>query len=110
MNRTRAKSSCPDCNEVPKANASGSLTCACKNKQWQRIQGTRGTEEEEKLLTRMGFEVTQDCQGDVYYIGPDGQIIWLYSDSEWICHEAPADCGSLEKYFDWLPGKIRAAV
>ena|SRR5271157_3909373 len=105
MNRTRAaESRCPVCNELPKDNASGSFTCAC-NTPWHRCRGEKGAEEEHLLLASKGFQMAQDCQGDVYYIGPEGQIIWLYSDSEWICDEAPADCGSLEKYFDWLEGE-----
>jgi hypothetical protein len=52
MNRTRVRGRCLDCNQVPKANASGSLTRACKDRRRQRIQGIQGTEEDERLLTR----------------------------------------------------------
>lgn len=101
MSRTRAESRCCDCNEVPKDDGSGRLTCAC-NKTWQRCLGQPGTEEEETLLASKGFKMARDCQGDVYYIGQEGQIIWLYGDSEWSGSAAPPGCSSLEEYFDWL--------
>lgn len=35
--------------------------------------------------------------GDVYYIGPFGHLIWLYSGSEWFSDKAPAHCKTLKE-------------
>lgn len=50
----------------------------------------------------MGFQVTKDCQGDVYYVASEGPIIHLYPNNEWGCDAAPGHCKSLEEYSAWL--------
>jgi hypothetical protein len=100
MNRTRAAEFCEVCNEAPAENASGALTCRC-NRVWCRRKGEIGTQEEQTLLASKGFELAQDIQGDRYYIGREGQLLWLYADGEWTCDKAPPDCNSLIEYFHW---------
>jgi len=102
MKRKRAESRCPDCNEVPKVDANGDITCACK-KLWYQRKGVAGTDEEKLFLESKGFQIAQDCQGDVYYVWPDAaHIVHLYPNNEWYCDKAPADCSSLEEYLTWL--------
>lgn len=82
MRRTRSAGECATCKKTPSEDASGRLTCACGTP-WVRRWGIKGTPEEEDLLQRSGFEVTQHCKGDVYYVVPNGPIIHLYAGDEW---------------------------
>lgn len=97
-NRKRATGKCPDCREIPKPDESGRLRCACIRKAWTVRRGERGTDEEHIFLTKAGFQMMTDVQGDVYYVGPFGHIIWLYPEGEWCGDKAPAACTSLEEY------------
>jgi hypothetical protein len=76
MNRTRSASECATCKQAPKEDESGRLTCAC-GALWVLRWGIKGTPEEEALLEQSGCRVTQDIQGNVYYVGPAGHIIYL---------------------------------
>ena len=62
-----------------------------------RYKGVKGNDQEHAFLTNAGF-VTTDADGDVYYVGPLGHIVWLYSEGEWCADKAPAACTSLEEY------------
>lgn len=79
----------------------------CRSRSKYVRRGEKGTEEDEKLLTRMGFEIAKDCSGDVYYVAPEGCILHLYSEYAWDCDAAPAHCRSLEDYSIWLEQKRR---
>ena len=101
MNRTRAESRCAVCKELPKEHQSGRLTCAC-GRVWRRLIGEEGAGKEKALLELNGFEMTRDCQGDVYYVLPGaGHIIHLYSNGTWDSDKA-ADDWSLDEYLAWL--------
>jgi hypothetical protein len=108
MTRTRALVRCPDCNEVPNENDEGTLKCRCPNVRWEYRKGVPGTAEEE-LLTSNGFQRTEDCRGDVYYVPDIGPIIHLYRNNEWECDPVPDDCGSLEAYLAWRRKKLDQA-
>ena len=103
MNRTRSASECATCNQAPKEDESGRLTCAC-GKTWLRCWGAKGTSEEEALLKLSGF-TAQDVGRDVYYVGPYGHIIYLYAGGEWDSDKAPRD-QSLEDYLAWIREKL----
>ena len=101
MDRTRAEGRCAACGEFPKDNETGTLTCACGTS-WYRCLGEEGTQEDKALLKRNGFQMAQDCQGDVYYVLPGtGHIIHLYPDGTWDSDKA-AQGSSLKQYFAWL--------
>lgn len=91
---------CPDCNEVPKEK-DGILTCGC-SRTWQHLRAERGTAEEERRLADNGFEYATSADGDLYYVGPLDHIIHLYPNGEWDSDKAPANCSSLETYFELL--------
>ncbi|HXY78419.1 MAG TPA: hypothetical protein VEH47_06355 [Candidatus Acidoferrales bacterium] len=97
-NRKRATGQCPDCKDTPKVADDGRLRCRCADKVWAGRQGVRGSEEEYTFMTNAGFEMTGDVQGDVYYVGPFGHIVWLYPDGEWFADKAPVEYLSLEEY------------
>jgi len=107
MNRTRSASECATCKQAPKEDESGRLTCACGTP-WVRCWGVKGTPEEEALLEQNAFRVTQDVQGDVYYVGPYGHIIHLYASGEWNSDKAPRE-QSLDDYLASMREK-RAAL
>ena len=100
--RTVTAFPCPDCNETPKENETGKLTCACEGKQWERTPAIKGTEEDERLLASMGFVLTTDREKDIYYWSSPGIIIHLYPGNEWSCDSAPEQCQTLEGYVEWL--------
>jgi hypothetical protein len=81
MDRKRSSGECPVCEEAPKYDGAGRLTCACGTS-WERCWGIKGTPEEEALLEQSGFSATQDVQGDVYYFWR-GHIIHPYANGEW---------------------------
>jgi hypothetical protein len=65
--------------------------------------GRRGTEEEHSRFTSIGFQIAEDCRGEVYYVLPDtGHILYLYADGTWFSDKAPTDCHTLDDYFAWL--------
>ena len=97
-NRKRATGQCPDCKGTPKASEDGRLRCRCAGKVWSGRKGVRGSDEEDIILTTAGFTMTADIQGDVYYLGPFGHIVWLFPEGEWFADKAPAECTSLEEY------------
>lgn len=97
-NRKRATGQCPDCKDTPKAGEDGWLRCRCADRVWSGRKGVRGGDDENFFLTRSGFEMTADIQGDVYYVGPFGHIIWLYEEGEWFADKAPPESSSLVEY------------
>jgi hypothetical protein len=101
MSRTLAESRCPDCKV---AYTPGSPGCGC-GKRWLRCRGEKGTEDEQRFLASKGFQLAQDVDGDIYYVAPEGPIIWLYPDGEWSGSAVPAHCKSLEEYLDWFEEK-----
>jgi hypothetical protein len=97
MERVHNSGICSDCNELPKESPTGALTCAC-GKRWYRRLGKTGTREETETLKRHGFEITEDCQGDIYYCGPLNLIIWLYADGTWATSAKGAPISSLQEH------------
>lgn len=106
MPRTFASAKCPDCRKVPYLDGStGRLVCDCGTRTWWAKKGIRGTEEERAWLAAKGFEEATDVQGDVYYVGPLGHIIWLFDNGTWSGGKAPEGI-SLESYADELAKEI----
>ncbi len=106
MSRTRSASECATCKQTPREDESGRFTCACGTP-WVRRWGIRGTPEEEALLKLSGFIFTLDIQGDTYYVGPLGHIVYLYSGGDWDSDKAPRE-QSLEEYLTWIKEKLAA--
>jgi hypothetical protein len=100
MERRQRESHCPDCGQVPKVNESEVLSCGCEGKTWVVSWGVPCTETEQTRLLRSGFR-RQDIQGDTYYVGPLGHIIYFYGDSTWSSDKAK-DGWTLDQYLDWL--------
>lgn len=64
--------------------------------------GQKGTQTEEYLLQSAGFERVEDVQGDVYYVGPFGHIVWLSPHNEWYSDKAPQWSTYLDAYLRWI--------
>jgi hypothetical protein len=81
---------------------------ACNPPSWW-TKSEKGKEEEQLLLESKGFQVAEDCRGDIYYVLPEGgHILHLYADGTWDSDKAPPDW-SLEEYFAWLEPRLAAA-
>jgi len=73
----------------------------------KRCKGQRGAEEEHEFLTSNRFHLEEDREGDVYYVGPLGHLIWLCASDYWFADKAPAEYTSIEQYLSYLkPGAI----
>jgi hypothetical protein len=92
MNRAHSTNTCPDC----KQQIQRASTCTC-GKNWNPERSVKGTLEEEQALKQKGFNPAQNSLGDQYYIGPFGQLLYLYGSDEWSGDPASA-CTSLEDY------------
>ena len=104
MTRRWSSPECKECNQTPRANATGCFVCACGTP-WVGELGVEGSESERAFLAHNGFLQAKDKSGDVYYVGPLGHIIWLFADNTW--HSDKARKGStMEDYLSWL----RAAI
>ena len=61
----------------------------------------QGTEEESANLIRHGFSLAEDAQGNKYYCGPFGHIIFLYENGTWYSDKGDPKL-SLQEYLDWM--------
>jgi hypothetical protein len=74
---------------------------ACNPPSWW-TKSEKGKEEEQLLLESKGFQIAEDCRGDIYYVLPEGgHILHLYADETWDSDKAPPGL-SLEEYLAWL--------
>ena len=102
MSRTQASRICPKCNEVPHEE-DGVFRCACEGRRWVARQPEKGSEVEERRLADSGFHYAEHAdKTDVYYLGPLGHIVHLYTDGTWGSDKCPASAASLEEYLAWL--------
>jgi len=60
--------------------------------------GIQGSEQENAIFKSCGLEHAQDCQGDNYYVGPMGQIVWLYPDGTWWTDSRGYPSATLQEY------------
>lgn len=92
----------------PRRSALLNRTRTCNPPSWW-TKSEKGTEEERSLLEGKGFQVAEDCRGDIYYVLPEGvHILHLYADGTWDCDKAPPDW-SLEEYFARLEPLLAVA-
>jgi hypothetical protein len=101
MEREWVSAKCPDCGKAPCNDGSGKLICDCGTKNiWYR-KGVKGSEADTALLAKYGFNEQKDIQGDIYYVGPLGHIIYLFPEGTW--HSDKATEGSnFEEYLKWV--------
>jgi hypothetical protein len=100
MTRKWLARKCNECNQLPTANVTGIFVCSC-GKTWAGLLGIEADEQEQEFLSINGFSTTVDRQGDVYYTGPYGHIIWLFPDDTWYSDKA-RDGSSMGEYLNWL--------
>ncbi|HKE24893.1 MAG TPA: hypothetical protein VKB88_21170 [Bryobacteraceae bacterium] len=46
--------------------------------------------------------MVEDAQGEVYYVGPYGHIVWLSANNEWYADKAPEWATALDGYLRWI--------
>ena len=102
MNRIWRETRCPDCRQVPQPDANDVLCCACKTKTWKTDKSVGGTEDERAVLARHGFSEGKDTAGNVYYVGPWGHIVELFTDGTWNSDKA-VEGGTLDGYLKQFP-------
>jgi hypothetical protein len=74
------------------------MYCGCGGKPWRAQATVEGTPEEAEFLKTNGFQFTEDCLGNKYYMGSFGRLIWLLADGGWSANPRPGKDMSFEKY------------
>lgn len=98
MSRTLSDDRCPDCGKTPERSNDGKVLCACEGKRWKWVGGVEGTSEEAEMLKTHRFEFMHDANGDNFYGGPFGRLVWLYVDGTWRGEPRPKVGTTLEGY------------
>ncbi len=101
MSTVWAENACPDCKQVPKRDGKGTLKCACPNKNWTGVTGVKATGAIADLLGSKGFTFHTNANGDQYYLGSGGRLLWIFGDGTYGSDPRPAKkSATLEEYLE----------
>lgn len=100
MARSRSYYACPVCSQAPKPDEFDRLTCECPGVFWRSQEGEAGSADDRALLEAHGWLLIERLE-DAYWIGPFGNVLYLYGSTAWYCDTAPRRFGRLREYLEW---------